>query len=93
MTGPEALATAEVVAKISTATGRPIDCIEVPETLAGDGMLAQGMSLPLAEAVLELMALIREGYGSGTMTTVGEVLGRKGRTFDAWLQEHVMAFR
>jgi uncharacterized protein YbjT (DUF2867 family) len=93
LTGPEALSTAEQVAKISTAIGKPIQAIDTPEAAARSGMLAQGMPHPLVEAVLELMALIRAGYGGETTNAVEEVLGRKARTFDAWLQDHVTAFR
>lgn len=93
LTGPEALSVEEQVARISKTIGKPIQAIDTPEAAARSGMLAQGMPHPLVEAVLELMALTRGGHGGATTTTVEEVLGRKARTFDAWLQDHVDAFR
>ena len=93
LTGPEALTTAEMVAKISKALGKPIQAIDAPEAAARSGMLAQGMPLVMVEAILELMALVRAGYRDKPTAVVEEVLGRPARTFDAWLQEHVTAFR
>lgn len=61
LTGPEALTTAEMVAKISKAIDKPIQCIDTPEAAARSGMFAQGTPGVLVEAVLELMALIRGG--------------------------------
>ena len=74
--------------------------LEHPETLTAAFagvhkvfLLAQGMPHEVVEAILELMALIRGGYGGKTTPIVEEVLGRKARTFDEWLQDHVDAFR
>jgi uncharacterized protein YbjT (DUF2867 family) len=93
LTGPEALTNAEMVAKISKAIEKPIQCIDAPEAAARSGMLAEGMPHIVVEAVLELMALIKNGYGAATTDVVEEVTGRKPRTFDAWLSDHVAAFR
>ncbi len=93
LTGPEALTNAEMVGKISKAISKPIQCIDAPEAAARSGMLAEGMPHVVVEAVLELMGLIKNGYGAETTTVVEEVTGRKPRTFDAWLNDHVDAFR
>ena len=47
----------------------------------------------VADALLEFMALARAGHGATITTTVADVLGRPARTFDAWLHDHVAAFR
>lgn len=93
MTGPESLTTAEMVAKISKAIEKPLQAIDTPEAGARAGMLAQGMPLVMVEAILELMALVRGGFRDKPNLVVEEVLGRPARTFDAWLQDHVTAFR
>ncbi|MEP7121975.1 MAG: SDR family oxidoreductase [Byssovorax sp.] len=93
MTGPEALTTAEMVAKISKALEKPIQCVDAPEAAARAGMLQRGMPLVLVEAVLELTALVREGYRAKPTPVVEEVLGRPARSFDTWLSEHIDAFR
>jgi uncharacterized protein YbjT (DUF2867 family) len=93
MTGPESLTTAEMVAKISKALGKPIQAIDTPEAGARAGMLAQGMPHQLVEAILEMMALVRGGFRDKPTPVVEEVLGRPPRPFDAWLQEHLTAFR
>jgi uncharacterized protein YbjT (DUF2867 family) len=93
LTGPDSLTTAEMVEKISKAIGKPIKAIDTPEAAARSGMLAQGMPHVLVEAILEMMALVRGGFRDRPTPVVEEVLGRPARTFDAWLQEHLTAFR
>lgn len=93
LTGPEALTNAALVEKIGRALGKPLQCIDAPEAAARSGMLAEGMPLVLVEAILELMALTRSGYGAKVSPTVEEVLGRRARTFDQWLEAHLDAFR
>jgi uncharacterized protein YbjT (DUF2867 family) len=93
LTGPEALSTAEQVAKIAAAIDRPLRFVDVPPAAAREGMLKAGMPALLADALLEFMALARAGHGATITTTVADVLGRPARTFDAWLRDHVAAFR
>jgi len=93
LTGPEALTTAEQVQIISAALGKPLQAIDAPEAAARGGMLGQGMPEALVDAVIELMVLIKAGLGGTLTSTVDEVLGRKGRTFEAWVKDNVAAFR
>lgn len=93
LTGPETLSTGEQVAKIGAAIGRPLRFVDVPPAAAREGMLKSGMPALLADALLEYMALTRAGNAAILTTTVADVLGRPARTFDAWLHDHVAAFR
>jgi uncharacterized protein YbjT (DUF2867 family) len=93
LTGPEALTTAQQVAVISAAIDRPLRFVDVPPEAARKGMLESGMPATLAEAILELAALIRAGRGSVLSSTVADVLGRPALTFASWVNENVAAFR
>jgi uncharacterized protein YbjT (DUF2867 family) len=93
LTGSAAITTGEQVAKISAAIGRPLRFVDVPPEAARDGMLEAGMHPLLVDALLELMARVRAGHGATVSTAVADVLGRPARTFDAWLHDHVAAFR
>jgi (4-alkanoyl-5-oxo-2,5-dihydrofuran-3-yl)methyl phosphate reductase len=93
LTGPEALSGAEQVAKISAAIGKPLTFVDVPDSVARDGMLKSGMPERLVDALMELMGIIRAGYTGTVQPTVEEVLGRKARTFDAWVQDNAAAFK
>ncbi|MDI1446868.1 SDR family oxidoreductase [Polyangium sp. 6x1] len=93
LTGPEALSAAEQVAKISAAIGRPIKFVDVTEDAAREGMVRAGLPEVFIRAILEAHAMVRAGHGGAITTTVEELLGRKARTFDAWLMRHVKAFQ
>lgn len=93
LTGPEALSAAEQVEKIGAAIGKPLRFVDVPEAAAREGMLKSGMPEAIVGPLLELMALIRAGYGATLTPTVEELLGRKPRTFDEWARDHAGAFR
>ena len=93
ITGPKSLSAPDQVAEISAAVGRPIKCIDVPEAAARAGMLAQGMTPVMADALVELMSYIKnQGYSQVT-GTVEQLLGRPPRTFEQWLGENADAFR
>ncbi|XYH93312.1 SDR family oxidoreductase [Sorangium sp. So ce1128] len=93
ITGPEALSMREQVAKIAAAIDRPLRFVDVPSAAARDGMLKAAMPPGMVDAILEYMAHVRAGEAATTTTTVADVLGRPARTFDAWIHDHVAAFR
>ena len=61
LTGPEALSMAEVAAKLSAATGKPIRYVNVPPEDARRAQLAAGMPPFLADALFELFSERRRG--------------------------------
>ncbi|MDI1481341.1 SDR family oxidoreductase [Polyangium sp. y55x31] len=93
LTGPEALSTAEQVAKISAAIGKPVAFVDVTEDAARDGMVKAGLPEVFIRAILEANAMVRAGRGADITNTVEELLGRKARTFDDWLKSHGKAFQ
>jgi uncharacterized protein YbjT (DUF2867 family) len=93
LTGPEALSGAEQVAKISAAIGKPLRFVDVTEDQAREGMTKAGFPEGMVRALLQAWALIKAGHGTLLTTTVEDVLGRKARTFDAWVESNVKAFQ
>lgn len=93
LTGPESLSGAEQVAKISEAIGKPLKFVDVPESAARDGMLKSGMPEVMVNALMELMGIVRAGYTAAVDPTAEQVLGRKPRTFDAWVKDNAAAFK
>lgn len=89
LTGPELLSTAEQVAHIGTALGKPLKFVEVPEAGARAGMLKSGMPPHMADALLELM---RPGGEPLVTATVRQVTGREPRRFEHWVRDHLAAF-
>jgi uncharacterized protein YbjT (DUF2867 family) len=93
LTGPEALSAAEQVAKISAAIGRPLKFVDVTEDAAREGMEKAGLPEVFIRAILEISALVKAGHGQLITPTVEQLLGRKARTYDEWLESNVKAFQ
>jgi len=93
LTGPELLSTADQVAKVGAAIGRQLLFLDAPVEGARKGMLKAGMDPRLVDALLELLGNVRAGNTAFVSPTVAEVLDRPARTFDAWVQDNVAAFR
>jgi uncharacterized protein YbjT (DUF2867 family) len=93
LTGPELLSAREQVQAISEAIGRPLKYVDLPEAASREGMLKAGMPERLVNALMEGLALVREGEGSTVTSTVEELLGRPARTFGAWARDKADAFR
>ena len=93
LTGPEALTNGELVAEIAAALGRPLEFVDIPESVARENMGRSGMPPALIDGILALMAMIRTGKGAKVTDTVATVTGRAPRTFRSWVAENVAAFR
>jgi len=93
LTGSELLTYAEQVETIAKALGRPVRYVDVPLSAAREGMLQSGMSAPMADALLELMAFVREGKVEYRSDTTAQLLGRAPRTFAQWCAAHIAAFQ
>ena len=93
VTGPAALSTAEQVDVLAKALGKPIRYVDVPEAAARSQMLEMGMPPVIVDAMLEFMALVRAGQGERVSEDVQRVTGRPPRSFEAWVRDHIAAFR
>lgn len=93
LSGSEALTTAEQVAKISAAIGKPLKFVDVTPEAAREGMEKAGMGDIYIRVMLEGAALLKSGLAATTTSTVEELLGRKPKTFDDWLKRNADAFR
>lgn len=93
LTGPEALTTAEQVAKISAAIGKPLRFVDVTEDAAREGMAKAGLPEGFIRAMLEAFAVMKAGHGKEISPTVEQLLGRKARTYEEWVRSNVKAFQ
>lgn len=92
ITGPEYLSYVEMVRRIAVATKKPISLIDVPSTVARDGMVAAGVPATQADGLIRYFQGVKDGKIYPPTATIGELLGRPPRTFDDWLRDHVSAF-
>ena len=92
VTGSELLSVPEQVAILAKALGKPIKSVDVPAESAAQGMIRAGLPAPVAAAVAQSFAAIREGRMAMVKDTVKQVTGRPPRTFQSWAQEHASRF-
>ncbi|TDE49905.1 NmrA family protein [Nonomuraea mesophila] len=84
LSGPRALTLAQVTAELSAVTGRPIGYAALePEEFVIE-MVGQGASQVEAEAVRDLLAVIRNHRSGHLSDGVRQVLGREPRDFTDW---------
>lgn len=72
--------------------GRRLRYVDVPDAAARDAMSKQGMPSVIVDGMLEFMQLMRGG-GGATVTDAVEVTGRRARSFETWVRDHVEDFR
>lgn len=93
LTGPEALSSADCAAALSTALGREIRHIDVPEEAFRGGLAQAGVPAPVVDNLARYYALVRAGEFEEVTSTVTDLLGRPGRTFQEWAAENAGVFR
>ncbi len=93
LNGPEALTSREQVAILAEVLGRTIDFVDVtPEQFARDSV-ARGTPAPRAAALQNLNELFRAGRAGVIADDIANLTGVAPRTFRAWCERHIDAFR
>ena len=93
LNGPEPLTYAEVADKISSASGRKVQYVDIPVEQQKRSMLDQRMPEWLVTALLDLQAYYTAGQGGEVDGLLGSFLGRSPRTMDQFLAEFADSFR
>jgi uncharacterized protein YbjT (DUF2867 family) len=93
LTGPEALSMADVAEKLSAATGRRIEYVNVAPEEATRARLVAGVPPFAAEALAELFAERRKGKEAQVSPVVQTLLGRRATSFDEFAVRHAATFR
>jgi uncharacterized protein YbjT (DUF2867 family) len=92
LTGPEALTYKACAEKLSAATGRSIEYVDVPPEAARAAMLAAGLSEWLTNGLLEFHALAASGKVSSLSDAFERITQKKPRTFDAFAKDYASVF-
>ena len=93
VTGPEALSYHQAADKLSNATGKKIDYVNISEEEAREALKETGMDDWLINTILGLYKLYRNDYASEVSYAVEEVTGRKATNFVEFATDHSDAFR
>jgi len=93
LTGPEALSMAEVAEKLSAATGKQIQYVNVAPEDAKRAQLAAGMPPFIADALAELFAERRKGKEAQVSSIMETIFGRRATRFDEFAMRNAAIFR
>jgi uncharacterized protein YbjT (DUF2867 family) len=77
LTGPEAITFDRIAREFSTAIGRDVAYVDIPDAAARDAMLRAGLPEAAVEAVLSIFAVQRDGGMAGTTETVHQLTRRE----------------
>jgi len=92
LNGPEALTYAEVAEKISRASGREVQYVDIPVEQQEKSMLDQRMPEWQVTALLDLQAYYTGGRGGEVDDVLANILGRSPSTLDQFLAEFADSF-
>ena len=92
ITGPEAMSYSEMTAAIGAVIGKALrfECISAVEVQKR--LVARGIQITEAEALVSLWCAIREGYLASVTDRVNQILGEKPITFQHWAGQNAAAF-
>jgi uncharacterized protein YbjT (DUF2867 family) len=92
LTGPEALTYALVAGELSAATGREVEFVDVPDEAARQGLVEAGVPDFVAEQMIGIFGMFRQGVAARVMDTVEALTGSRPRTFAAFARDHARLF-
>jgi len=87
LNGPEAVTYGEVAEKITRASGRRVQYVDIPVEQQKQAMLDQRLPDWLVTALLDLQAYYTYGKGSKVDDVVSTILGRAPRTMAQFLAD------
>ena len=92
LNGPEALTYREVAERITQASGRKVQYVDIPVAQQKQAMLDQRLPDWLATALLDLQAYYTGGKGGEVDDVISTILGRAPRTMDQLLADFADSF-
>ena len=92
LNGPEALTYGEVAEKITQASGRRVQYVDIPVAQQKQAMLDQRLPDWLVTALLDLQAYYTGGKGGEVDDVISTILGRAPRTMDQLLADFADSF-
>ena len=93
LTGPEAIGYDQVASELSAATGREVVFVDVPDDGARQAMVGAGLPDFVAEQLVKIFGMLRQGVAETVTDTVESLTGAKPRTFAAFARDHARLFQ
>jgi uncharacterized protein YbjT (DUF2867 family) len=92
VTGGALMTTAEKVALLAKAIGKPLRTVDVPAETVVQALVKNGVPAVVAPALGESFAATREGRAAQVTDTVTRLTGQKPRTYAEWAEENKERF-
>jgi uncharacterized protein YbjT (DUF2867 family) len=93
LNGPEAISNKELAKRISKATGRTVNFVDIPESAQREAMLGLGMPEWQVTALLELQQYYKQGGGAKTDGLLKSLIEHEPVTLDQYLAANAREFR
>jgi uncharacterized protein YbjT (DUF2867 family) len=93
LSGPEALSNAQMAEKISSATGKAVRYVDMPEPEYKKTMMGSGLPEPFVDAFIDLQRFYRRGAAVAVTPDVEDLLGRKPGSFDQFARDHASVWK
>lgn len=88
LSGRQALTKAEIAARVTAATGRPLQVVQVPLEGLVQGMVGAGLPEPLARVFASFDTNTAAGRVARVTDDFRRLTGTEPQPFDAWLDAH-----
>ncbi len=92
LTGPQAITWAQVAAELSTATGRRVEFVDVPDDGARRALIESGLPEFVAEQLVKIFGLLREGVAEQVTDSVESLTGLPARGFAEFARDRAGLF-
>ena len=92
LTGPEVITFGQVAGYLWEALGRKVEYLNVPDEVALQSMIEQGLPEFVAGQIVTVFGILRDGAQERTTGTVQSLTGRKPRGFSDFASEHANLF-
>ncbi len=92
LTGPEALTHREMAGRFTTALGKPVAFVDIPDAAMRDALLGFGFPAWQADGLVEDYAHYRRGEASAVSSSVQEITGRSPGSFAAFARDYKETF-
>lgn len=92
LTGPQAITYGHVAAELAAASGREVEFVDVPDEGARRGMIEAGVPEFVADQLVAIFAMLRQGVAEQVTDTVETLTGTPPRRFAEFARDHSRLF-
>ncbi|MBI5815132.1 MAG: SDR family oxidoreductase [Nitrospinae bacterium] len=93
LTGPAAITNHQAAQTLSSAAGKNVAYVDIPESKAREGMAAMGIPDWMVDGLLELYAVNKAGHTATVTGDIKNITGKAARSFGDFAKDYAGAFK